>query len=253
MWHTYINNDTEGNNDKKYNKYIYILFYILFSIYYILYINRLSLILINAWIHYCSLVVHQCIEAGAPFQTTPFSRFSTLERAESGWNRSFVMNRLYERGFSSQFSSVRALRRIEFSERSGETCGRAKTISRIDLRLACGTHKRIKGLSGNLETCVSHGENLFTPYFAFLPLPFSSLSLSLSIFLLLSLENFYGRLALRVFPRKETRNFHRLFSLDTRSPDAACLSARIVEHPWRLRFHYYSDLRWKFAISNAID
>lgn len=43
-------------------------------------------------------------------------------------------------------------------------------------------------------------------------------SISLSIFLSLSLKNFYGKLASRVFPRNEMKNFHRerLFSLDIR-------------------------------------
>lgn len=94
-------------------------------------------------------------------------------------------------------TSRRSSRRYVHSDESNlaswaEACGRAKTISRIDLRLACGTHKRgkIKGLSVVLKLAF-HAERTYSLCFVSLPLSFS--------LFLSSIRKF----ALHVFARNE--------------------------------------------------
>lgn len=146
-----------------------------------------------------------------------------MRRAAPGWNRSFVTNPVYTSG-------RRSFRRYVHSDESNlasaaEACERAKTISRIDLRLACGTHKRVEsracvscvGRQQSPETCVSRDETYslyFSPSFSLPSSPFPLQRFSL-LAMLSAVEN-----SLFVYSRATSRHFHRerLFSLDTRIP-----------------------------------
>lgn len=140
----------------------------------------------------------------------------------------------------------RSSRRYVHSDESNlaswaEACGRAKTISRIDLRLACGTHKRgkIKGLSVLLKLAF-HAERTYSLCFVSLPLSFS--------LFLSSIRKF----ALHVFARNEISSkafiliWHRKVRLSVQVETG-------ITDAWCLWFNYYTDSQRKFAIPDAID
>lgn len=108
-----------------------------------------------------------------------------------------------------------------------EACERAKTISRIDLRLACGTYKRVEsrgcvgGVGRQLRNLRFTRGNLFTP------LLFLSFSLPPSAFPASHDAVSRGKFTRRVFARNESPFSSRAFILP-RIRDPATLDAHIA-------------------------